>query len=64
MLVTLNRRHPLWAIIRMAVIGTVAIGVLKVTATSFDAGEMKAAGGVALASVVFDALKRALAKEV
>jgi hypothetical protein len=48
----------------MAVLGTVAIGVLHVTASHFDAGELKAAGGITLASVVFDALKRALAKEV
>lgn len=63
-MVTLHDKHPLWSILRMAVIGVVAIGVLQVTAASFDAGELKAAGGVALASVVFDVLKRQLSKEV
>jgi hypothetical protein len=57
----LHDKHPLWSILRMAVIGAVAIGVLQVTASSFDYGEMKAAGGVALASVIFDVLKRQFA---
>lgn len=63
-MVTLHDKHPLWSILRMAVIGSVAIGVLQVTAAHFDAGELKAAGAVTLASVVFDVLKRTLAKEV
>lgn len=62
-MITLHDKHPLWSILRMAVLGSVAIGVLNVTASHFDSGEMKAAGAVTLASVVFDALKRALAKE-
>ena len=60
-LVTLHDRHPIWAIIRMAVLFSGAIGVLNVTATSFDKGELAAAGGVGLLSVVFDVLKRQFA---
>lgn len=63
-LVTLHDKHPLWSIVRMAVIGAVAIGVLQVTAANFDAGELKAAGAVTLASVIFDVLKRTISKEV
>lgn len=60
-LVVLHDRHPLWSIIRMAVLGAVAIGALHVTAYSFDSGELKAAGAVTFASVIFDLLKRQLA---
>jgi hypothetical protein len=60
-LVTLHDRHPIWAIIRMGVLGSVAIGVLQVTASSFDSGELKAAGAVTLASAIFDVLKRQFA---
>lgn len=63
-MVTLSARHPIWSIIRLAVIGSVAIGALNVTASHFDSGELKAAGAVTFASVIFDVLKRALAKEV
>lgn len=58
MIVTLDARHPIWPIIRMAVIGAVACGILNVTASHFDAGEMKAAGAISLMSVIFDVLKR------
>ena len=64
MLVTLHDRHPLWSIIRMGVVGAVAIGVLHVTASHFDAGELKAAGGIAFASAIFDLLKRQFAEKV
>lgn len=57
-------RHPCWPIIRSAVIGAVACGMLAITATSFDSGELKAAGGVGVASLAFDLVKRMLAKEV
>jgi len=57
-------RHPIWPIIRSAVIGVVACGILMITATHFDSGELKAAGGVGVASLAFDLIKRMLAKEV
>ena len=57
-------RHPIWSIIRSAVIGMVACGILMITATNFDSGELKAAGGVGVASLAFDLVKRMLAKEV
>ena len=37
-MVTLHDKHPLWSILRMAVIGSVAIGVLNITASHFDSG--------------------------
>ena len=57
-------RHPLWSILRSAVIGAVACAVLLITASNFDSGELKAAGGVGIASLAFDLIKRMLAKEV
>jgi len=57
-------RHPIWSILRSAVIGAVACGLLSVTASHFDSGELKAAGGVGMASLAFDLVKRLLAKEV
>ncbi len=63
-LITLHDRHPIWAIIRMGVLGSVAIGVLQVTASNFDSGELKAAGAVTLASVIFDVLKRQFASNL
>jgi len=57
-------RHPIWPIIRSAVIGVVACGILMITATHFDAGELQAAGGVGVASLAFDLITRMLAKEV
>lgn len=62
-LVTLHDKHPLWPIIRMGVLGAVAIGVLHVTASHFDAGELKAAGAITFASVIFDVLKRQLTSQ-
>ena len=56
-------RHPCWAILRSAVFGAVACGILLITATNFDSGELKAAGGVGIASLAFDLVKRMLAKE-
>jgi hypothetical protein len=44
-------------------IGAVACGILLITATNFDSGELKAAGGVGIASLAFDLVKRMLAKE-
>lgn len=63
MLVTLHDRHPLWSIIRMAVLGTILVGTLKVTASSFDQGEIAAATILSLSSLVFDTFKRARAKK-
>jgi len=57
-LITLHDRHPLWSIIRMGVLFTGCIGVLHITATHFDLGELRAAGVVGLLSVVFDMAKR------
>jgi len=56
-------RHPCWAILRSAVLGAVACGILAITATHFDSGELKAAGGMGVASLAFDLVKRVLAKE-
>jgi hypothetical protein len=62
-LVTLHDRHPLWSILRMAVLGMVAVSALYVTAYSFDTGELKAAGTVTFASIFFDFLKRKFAEK-
>jgi len=56
-------RHPIWSILRMAVLMGGACLILSITASHFDAGELKAAGGVGAASLAFDLLKRALVKE-
>jgi hypothetical protein len=56
-------RHPLWSIIRTASLMLCATLLLHVTATSFDLGEMKTIGGVGVASVAFDVIKRLIAKE-
>ena len=56
-------RHPIWSVIRTAVIMGGACVMLSITATSFDSGELKAVGGVGLASVAFDLVKRMIAKE-
>ena len=61
--ITLHDRHPLWSILRMAVLGTVAIGALHVTASHFDNGELKAAGAITFASILFDFLKRSFAEK-
>jgi len=58
MLITLHDKHPLWSILRMGVLGAVAVAALNVTASHFDSGELKAAGAVTFASVLFDMLKR------
>jgi len=50
--------HPLWSILRMAVVFAAGIITLHVTATHFDLGEIKAAGTVALLTAVFDIAKR------
>lgn len=50
--------HPLWPILRSAVVFAGAILILERTATNFDLGEMKAAGGVAIITAVFDIVKR------
>lgn len=63
-LVTLHERHPLWSILRMGVLGAVAVGALHVTASHFDAGEMTAAGVVIFASAFFDFLKRQFAERM
>ena len=60
-LVTLHDRHPFWSILRMGVVFAGAIGVLQVTASTFDLGELKAAGAVGLLTLVFDVIKRQLA---
>lgn len=63
MLATLHDKHPLWPIIRMAILGSILVGTLKVTATSFDQGEIAAASILALSSLVFDGFKRRATKE-
>ena len=55
-----DAKHPVWPIIRMAVMFTGATLILHETATSFDSGEMLAAGGVGAASLAFDLIKRTL----
>lgn len=57
-------RHPIWSVIRTTVVMAGACVMLSITATSFDRGELKAVGGVGLASVAFDIVKRMVAKEV
>jgi hypothetical protein len=57
-------RHPIWPIIRTGVVMAGACVMLSITATSFDSGELKAVGGVGVASVAFDLVKRMIAKEV
>ena len=56
-------RHPLWSIIRTVALMLCATLILHVTASHFDSGEMKAAGGVGITSLAFDLIKRMLAKE-
>lgn len=63
-LITLHDRHPLWSIVRMSVLFAGTIGVLHVTATHFDIGELKAAGVVGLLSVVFDVAKRQFTEHI
>jgi hypothetical protein len=41
-----------------------ACAMLSITASHFDAGELKAVGGVGMASLTFDIIKRLIAKEV
>lgn len=57
-------RHPIWSVLRSAVIMGGACAMLSITASQFDAGELKAAGGVGMASLAFDLIKRLVAKEV
>jgi hypothetical protein len=56
-------RHPIWPIIRTASLMLCATLLLHVTATNFDLGEMKTIGGVGVASLAFDVIKRLIAKE-
>lgn len=56
-----DAKHPIWSIIRSVVLFGGAALILQMTATSFDAGELKAAGGVGAASLAFDLIKRAFA---
>jgi hypothetical protein len=56
-----DAKHPIWSIIRTVVVMGGACLMLQITATSFDAGEMKAVGGVGAASLAFDIIKRAIA---
>ncbi len=56
-----DAKHPIWSIIRMAVLFGGAAMILHTTATHFDSGELVAAGGVGAASLAFDIIKRALA---
>lgn len=56
-------RHPIWSIFRTVALMLCATLLLHVTATHFDGGELKAVGGVGLASVAFDVIKRLIAKE-
>jgi len=51
-------KHPLWSIVRMAVVFGAGLAALHITASHFDLGEVKAAGAVALITVVFDVAKR------
>ena len=53
-----DAKHPIWSIVRMAVVFGGACLMLHITATSFDAGELKAAGGVSLLTLAFDILKK------
>lgn len=59
-----NPRHPIWPILRTAVVMAGACAMLSITATQFDGGELKAVGGVGAASLAFDVIKRLIAKEV
>jgi hypothetical protein len=56
-----DAKHPIWSIIRMAVMFGGAALILNTTATHFDSGEIAAAGGVGAASLAFDLIKRAIA---
>lgn len=54
--------HPIWPILR-TLLATVAAGiVLASTATSFDATEAKAVGGIGGSVAVIELLKRQLTK--
>jgi hypothetical protein len=55
-----DAKHPIWPIVRMAVMFAGAALILHETATSFDSGEMMAAGGVGAASLAFDLIKRTI----
>ena len=51
-------RHPIWLIIRPVVL-MAALGVfLHLTASRFDAGEMKSIAGLGLSTVILDLVKR------
>ena len=56
-----NSKHPMWPILRSLSMFAGAALLLHVTASHFDAGELKAATGVGVASFVFDLIKRSLA---
>jgi len=56
-----DAKHPIWPLLRTAVVMGGACVMLTITATSFDSGELKAVGGVGAASLAFDIIKRALA---
>jgi len=55
-----NGKHPMWSIVRMVIVFCGAALLLQMTATNFDSGELRAAGGTAIVSVVFDYVKRLL----
>lgn len=56
-------KHPIWSILRSAVVMGGACLMLSITATQFDSGELKAVGGVGLASVAYDVMKKLVLKE-
>lgn len=45
-------RHPIWPLARIAVIMVGTAGILAVTATTFDATELRAIGGSGLVALV------------
>lgn len=56
-------KHPIWSLLRSVVIMGGACLMLSITASHFDSGELKAVGGVGLASVAFDIVKKLVSKE-
>jgi hypothetical protein len=50
-------RHPIWPLARIVVIMAGTAGILAVTASSFDATELRAIGGSGLVALVAQFVK-------
>lgn len=54
--------HPIWSIMRTISVTACAGIILYITASSFDTTELKAVGGIGMATAVIEIIKRQLTK--